>query len=241
MADIATINGVADANIASINGVTTRDSTMNGVTWPAPAAAIALTANATTTSTLSTFTFSSQAFGVASAGRKIIVGATVHGDSVGNVSSCTIGGVTATLIVEKTSNAGGGNAAIWIASVPTGTTGNVVIVYTGTKSGCGIGVWAMTDGSSAANDTATANNANPLVCSINIPANGVCVMVAGDGGGSGSVVWTNLTEDYDTPYGTKIHSGASDAFSTLQTARSITADQSAGAEGSAAAASFGPA
>jgi hypothetical protein len=36
MADIATLNGVAEANIASINGHTARGSSVNGVTWPDP-------------------------------------------------------------------------------------------------------------------------------------------------------------------------------------------------------------
>jgi len=36
MADIATLNGVGEADIASINGHTARGSSVNGVTWPDP-------------------------------------------------------------------------------------------------------------------------------------------------------------------------------------------------------------
>ena len=119
-----------------------------------------------------TFTFSSQSFGAAAADRKIIIGMG-HRGSAATVTSITVGGVAATSVVESpSSGAEADRACIFIADVPTGTTGNVVVVLLATATRCGIGVWRMTGaGSSTPTDTGI-SSADPSTTTLTIAANG---------------------------------------------------------------------
>lgn len=96
----------------------------------------------------STYTFSSTSIGAASVSRLVVV--TVgFCDRIGTgrtISSATIGGVTATIntqINDAASTAPG--VGIVSAVVPTGTTGDVVINFSGLVHGCGIGVFTLYD------------------------------------------------------------------------------------------------
>ena len=56
----------------------------------------------------------------------------------------TIGGIAATLVGTANSTGGGADlATMWIAAVPTGTTGNVVINFSAAMVRCGCALYAL--------------------------------------------------------------------------------------------------
>ncbi len=128
-------------------------------------------------------TFASQSLGTA--GRRNIIIALAH-YSTNAATGVTVAGITATQIVSEVVNASR-RCSLWIASVPTGTTGDVVVTFAGAVARAYIGVYAAYNlASSAARDTATFSligTATPyfLDLSADVPARGIAVGVyAGD-------------------------------------------------------------
>jgi len=175
------------------------------------------------------YTFSSSAIGTASSNRKIVVGPVSNRAPGTTATAVTVGGISATSVIGQTSNNGEQRAELWEAEVPTGTTADIVVTWAATADSCGIGVWAVYDAAASASDTASDDGVPTLLEeNLTIPAGGVAISVACSGS-SATYTWTNLTEKYDaTVEGTVTFSGASDAFSTLQTSLLITATRSAG-------------
>ena len=210
-----------------------------GATVAVEPVAISLTDNTVNGSNLTTYTFSSQSLGTAAASRQIVVGVIASGAGPARtVSSLTIGGVSASLIKAQTGQSEG-NTEIWSAAVPSGTTGDVVVVLSSGWNRCGFGVWRMTGASTSASDTG-GSVANPLNDSLDIPANGGAIGLSHNQLDA-TTDWTNLDEDYDEEVGASVYqSGASKTFAAAQSALSITA-----AAGSSspqmALASWGPA
>jgi hypothetical protein len=92
-------------------------------------------------SSLTTYTFSSLDFGDADGGRYLIAALYgLSGTASRTVSSVTIGGVTASALYYQ---AGAFNdATAWYSAyVPSGTSGNVVIVWSGTNARCSCGLF----------------------------------------------------------------------------------------------------
>jgi hypothetical protein len=158
------------------------------------AASIAYVSNATDTANRTLYTFVSQNLGTPAADRKIIVAVKVNGTLSNLIQSVSIGGVTATLAI-KDQTAAGQDVGIYIASVPSGTTGDIVVDPGNTPSGCDIWWWE-THGltSNVATDTGS-SNANPQTYDLDVVAGGVAVAIAAND--STTATWTNLTEDYD--------------------------------------------
>ena len=188
-------------------------------------AEVSLTANAIDATSATVYTFSTQALGVAAADRIIVVGA-FSTNVARTISTITVGGVSATLTVAQ-SNGGGEQSELWQAAVPTGTTGDIVVTWSGGVVGMGIGVWRIVSAASAAHDTGGDANSNPATDTLDIPASGVAIGFVGAASTGGTVTWTGLTERYDAlgveAAGSGTHSGSSDAFDTLQTGLAISA------------------
>lgn len=157
-------------------------------------ATVSLTDNSVDTTNLTTYTFSSQTLGTAAANRKIIICVAGNGGNAGAVSSLTVGGISATNVIAV-SDGGTVQSEIWVADVPTGTTGDVVVTFSTAKARCGIGVYRAIGSQSTANATAS-STADPMSASLFIPYNGIGIGVAQDISTS-TYTWTNLTEDYD--------------------------------------------
>jgi hypothetical protein len=171
-------------------------------------------------SNLTTYTFSTQALGTAASDRRIVVGAGSSSAAGTTVSSVTVGGIAATQLA--TAGTGNGIAALWIASVPTGTTGDVVVTFSQAQSRAGIGVWALYGAAAAAFDTGT-STADPMTDTLNVPASGAAIGYFA-GNDNTSATWTNLTENFDEAQESTItQSGASATFAAAQTALAITA------------------
>jgi hypothetical protein len=135
-----------------------------------------------------------------------------------------------------------GRTALYQIDFPAQTTADIVVTFSGATTRCAIATWAVYGAKSAAHDTAV-STADPLTDTINVPAGGVAIGIMRADAGV-SLTWSGLTEKFDalTGEGGSLYSGASDAFATLQTGLTVTADGStATTQGSLAAASWGPA
>lgn len=193
-------------------------------------------------SDLSNYTFSSQNLGTASADRHII--ASVTGRAVGTptLTGVTIGGVAATSVVNQVNTTGGNTslAALFIAPVPTGTTGDVTLAFSLSFLRAGIGLWAATGLSSATAIDSSGSTANDPTYAIDIPANGFAIGCAYNAD-TATASWTGITERFDEAVegaGSR-HSGASDTFASAQTNLSLTCDWSTSLNAAGAFASWG--
>lgn len=204
---------------------------------PSNQVTIAFTDSSIDASNASTYTFSSQALGTAAADRVIVVG--LFGDTARTVSSVTIGGVSASRVKRQLNT--GNFVELWQAAVPTGTTGDVVITFSGACSRSGVGVWALYGANPTAHDTG-ASSANPGTDTLDVPALGVAIAYSA-GSSIASWSWTGLTEKFDELLETDTyHAGASDAFSGTQTGMTVTATaNTAPTQPALVMASWGPA
>ena len=147
----------------------------------------------------SSFTFSGVALGTAASNRHIVIAALTATASGADANSVTVGGVSASLVVRAS---GGDNsrAELWIASVPSGTTGDVVITWSTAKDRCGYAAWAMYGANASAHDTATDADTTPSF-TIDVPAGGYLIAAATPTISGGSAVatatWTGVTENFD--------------------------------------------
>jgi hypothetical protein len=173
---------------------------------------------------LSTYTFASQSLGTEQSDRKIVVavmGRRISSGDTGLVpSTVTVGGVSATLAVSSASSGDRNSASIWIADVPTGATGDIVVTFSANQGRCGIGWWA-TYGLTSSTPTDTASTStNGGALDIDISAGGLGFGYGNSGAGTATThTWVGLTEDFDAAVGTGNgwHSGAS-----LETATAAT-------------------
>jgi hypothetical protein len=164
-------------------------------------------------------------FGDAAADRYLIATPSARGATSGTISFVTIGGVSATQIINTTAlqQTLHNTAAIFIAAVPTGTSGDVVVTYADGKSRAGCGLFRVTGLSSAtAHDTAADNvEHSPLVDTINVLGGGFVIAVAV---GEATVIWAGVTESYDEAVeGGFRHSGGFDSELDAETGRTISA------------------
>lgn len=159
----------------------------------------------------STITWTSEAIGTAAADRYVIVATVIHSGSTfgaNPITSCTIGGITATLAgVQLVNGSTSDVVAIFYANVPTGTTANIVFNMATGSSRTLLDKWTVT-GLLSATPTATANSvASPPTASITIPANGFAIGFCGNASAA-SGTWANMTERSDRANGTTWGSAA---------------------------------
>ena len=191
---------------------------------------VAFTAAAVDTVNATAFTFSGHSLGAAEANRKIVITVFGVGTTASSrlVSTLTIGGVSATLAIAVQNSTEDHYACeIWYATVPTGTTGDVVVTWNAAMGNCAIGAFRVIGAAITDHANASDNDSDPLTANINVPAGGILI----GGGGEDAVAtftWTNITEAYDEAVeGNQRHTGASKEFTALQDALAITLDPSA--------------
>jgi len=171
----------------------------------------------------SSTTYSGVSFGTASSDRYVVVLATGRHTST-FTQTATIGGISATEVATLlNSTANFHRISVFIASVPTGTTGSVVLNFSTSIVRNMISVFSVT-GIDGLTPFATASStANPASGTITIPADGIAIAGAYNILG-GAYTWSNLTERHDDALNVNNYwSAASDAFATQQTSRVITA------------------
>ena len=146
-------------------------------------------------------TFSSVDIGTANGGRKVIVAAFVNGNLDADVSALTIGGISASEITSANTSTNQRQVSLWIASVPSGDTADVVVTFNdSTTSLLAIGVWsALGIYSNTPIDSGT-STADPGTDTLATIEGGFCI-AAGIALGSTSTVWSNVTERFDNNAG----------------------------------------
>jgi hypothetical protein len=186
----------------------------------------------------SSYTFSTQNIGVAATDRHIIVATIARGASQ-TLTGVTIGGVTATSVANNSND--GSIAALFIAAVPTGTTGDIVLTFSGTMIRAADGAYRATGlGSATPTDTGV-SSANAPTTDLDIAAGGFGIGTAFSGGTAPTFTWTGLTENFDAGWAENsdtAYTGAMEEFATAQTGLTITADSGTGVTNSGAFASW---
>lgn len=170
-----------------------------------------------------TKSFTGRAIGVALATRLVICA--VHWALTGstNLSSATIGGVSATIVAQCDGTNTG--LAIIAAVVPTGTTATVALTWAASVARGGIGLWRLVGqvSNTAYDFDAPAGGAVAArTATLDVPAGG-CVIAACEGDQGSTTTWTNATERYDYITANDDESGADDVTATLLAGRAITA------------------
>lgn len=170
------------------------------------------------TTDVSTYTFAGQNLGTAAANRYIIVSILSRkAGAATTLTGVTIGGVAATIVRQQAFTDTNTNvAAIVVANVPTGATGDIVVTFADAMVRCMIGVYRAT----GINPTATFSDysiTTPLQTSMVIPGNGFGI-AAGMSTSNSSATWAGLTEDFDAVAEAIVtYTGAHKEYSTGQT------------------------
>lgn len=159
-----------------------------------------------------TVTYTGISLGAAQSDRAIIV--TVDYVAI-SLSSVTIAGIAATLVASATSSST--SASIWIALVPTGTSGNIVL--SGSQIALsGIGVYSATGLLSLTPFDTSTDTVRPITMSLNVPALGLVVGTACNNGGSANWVWSDLSSDFANQFPGGVNAGYSAASLTATAA-----------------------
>lgn len=176
-------------------------------------------------SNLTTYTFATQNLGTAAGGRYIAVGIGARGTNSGlTISTVTIAGVSATETIQVTNSASSNNVSgIYIAAVPTGTTGDVVVTFSVGVLRCAIQMYRLVGiDSITASDTGTSTALDPTT-SIDVPAGGVAIGAANCSNAT-TATWTGITEDYDSQTEAWTGSSAFNTFASVQTGLTVTCE-----------------
>lgn len=169
------------------------------------------------------YTFTGRALGAASADRLIIVAAATRGNY--SVSGVSVAGVPATLLIQNYAS-GTGEASLWVAAVPSGTTGDVVISTPTNVSRMLFSVHAVTGASASPTDTGVTDDAS-TTDSITVASGGAIIgaVVNYYSGGDVTFTWTGVTESaHDLADGIIAHGAG---FNTSPGSGSVTVGVSA--------------
>jgi hypothetical protein len=179
----------------------------------------------------SSYTFSAKDFGSVTSDRYIIVAVNAGSGGAFTISSVTIGGVAATAIASGISSRN--IAAIYIAAVPTGATGDIVVTLDGAIRRCGIGWYRATGLASAAaysTDTDITDVSNAYSVTLNVPQGFlIATSVCEDNASMRACTWTGASENYEEPVetgGEVAHSGALNSFAAAATSQVVSAQWS---------------
>lgn len=182
------------------------------------------------TTDLTTYTFSAQNLGTEASDRYIIVGILSRkAGATTTISSVTIGGVSATIVRQRSNNVTNTDVAgLAIALVPTGATGDVVVTFGAGMVRCQIGVWRADSLASATPSDADDSIAGDPTVALDCPAGGFIIGV-GLTAAASSASWTGITERFDTTLETFVTvTGASDTFASAQSGLTLLIDFATG-------------
>ncbi len=200
---------------------------------------------ASDTATKAIYTFASLSFGDAAANRYLEIHVHVRGNG-GSPRTCEVLDASDNVLATATeliNDGSGQRTSIYLAAVPTETTGKIRVTLTNTAARCHI-AWARLVGINAtphATAAAPTTTDNPISLTLDVPANGVVVAAFTSTTTTGSVTWANITEEYDFVSEILV-SGGAQSYVSAQTSLVITGTDSATpSEISGVAASFAPA
>lgn len=214
--NVAAPETVQDLDYTKAKGIWNLRSTMQFPKKPSFSASYIT--SATVGSTSSSYTFNSVNIGAASAQRTVVIAVSWNAGASGRLlNSATIGGVSATLL-QTSSAAGFERSAIIYASVPSGTTANVVLNFNGTiTNGIAIGVFRLLNVTTVTSPVFDAHNNTTTTYTTNISVNAGDYVISALGVGNGVANWTNTTERYTYTKSADYLEGASTTASTTGT------------------------
>lgn len=187
----------------------------------------------------SVYTFTDHATGTAG-NRWTIVGiAAVDSDVDFHTSGVTVGGVAATEIIDSANASSVQQSSLYIIYNPAGTTATIEVTMSETVLDCAISVWAAYDlQSPTAVDTASVflDGTTDLTLSLDIPAEGIAVAMAGIRDSGSTADWTGLTERSDAVVGVLNYTSADS--STAGTPLAVTVNFSQSQHSTGVSASF---
>ena len=199
---------------------------------PVPISSITYVTNRTSSDNFQNFAFNATSIGGAG-----LICITVHVETLGTptISSITVGGVAATIAVERL-QAGTTNVISAIAYVrisDTATTANILVNFTSNVQRCGIGVYRIIDNiSDTPISTQQTSAASGTALSVTFPSLGTNNLVLGartNAAENTTTNWTNVSRNYDINIGTgtsaRMTAGAQKTASAL-TNRVITSTSS---------------
>jgi hypothetical protein len=134
------------------------------------------------------------AFGAADPTRLMIAVLGYSNGTGGSVGSVTIGGVSATLVA--TANNSGRFSEIWLAAVPTGTTGTIARSGPTGNWTSAVGVYAAYNLLSATATATDTNTATPIVTSVAVSDYGIAVTTAYATGTPSGSSMSGATQDF---------------------------------------------
>jgi hypothetical protein len=151
-----------------------------------------------------THTHSGLTFGPADPKRSIIVAFTGLNGVNGTVSSVTIGGVSASLVVRQQSQGLSTGVFIYIAAVPNGTSGSVVLGGVSASDwGSSVAVYSVLNLRSliaADTGTDTTNVGGSVSTSVSVPSNGVVVSTSYALGDSTNGTLSGVVRDFTVAF-----------------------------------------
>lgn len=193
------------------------------------------------TSNGATYTFNTVDIGTASTTRLVVVAITGTSSQASGrtVNSVNIGGISATGYQNPSVIY---VASFWAAFVPTGTTANIIVVFSGTMANCGIGVYDLNNLKSAISQGGDSQGvAGGTVINLSLPVTDTGVVIAAGTfatGTSSTATWSGVTERYDTLVETGMRTGASAIMTASNSAYAVSCTSSLSNTGRASAASW---
>jgi hypothetical protein len=168
---------------------------------------------------LSAYTFAAANLGTAEVGRVIIVSITANGNAAKTISSVTIGGVSASILVQQSNGfwAGGIAAAV----VPTGTTGDIVVNLSNTAGAATVGVYRAT-GLASVTPIDTDSNTTFSGLTLTAEGGGFLIALTTHSGSGGTITWANANEDFDTTVADSANRLSGASIATTSTSITVT-------------------
>lgn len=150
----------------------------------------------------SSCSFTGVSLSTASSNRWIIVGICglmTNEYSASTITSCTVNGYTASIVVQDFHTGDRAIAGIAVAYCPTGTTGTIVVNFNSAIDSCHIAVWKATGLVRFAPYDSDTDTSGTMSFSLDTLSNGFIIAVGtSDDTFIGPATWTNLTERYDS-------------------------------------------
>lgn len=192
------------------------------------------------TTSSSTKTFTAIGFGAADSNRVVVAAFAFRSDTgAETISGVTIGGVSATRVTSAFQNdAGLVTSDIWYATGVSGTSGDVVITFSGNIETGACGTYRIVTGTTTPTFGGGAVNSGASIStSLTVPASGFGIAVAGNRQLAVSdIVWTNAVSDWNQNDATNQRSFAG-AHATLS--NTITATPALSANNAISVAAWG--
>ncbi len=176
-----------------------------------------------------TNTFTALDIGAADPTRFVIIGIAVYAAGVGqNVSSVTIGGITATLLAGIRDTGSDARSMFYGALVPTGTTADVIITAAGTWQNCAVSSYSLYNLTSTTPFATATSQASPCSLNANTTADAIVLAMTMTGVQNGiTTTWVGVTErsGFDEQVETALGcwSGADGQMTSAETPRTFSA------------------